>query len=260
VSTPSDRSMGSSRSRLQASAFALSSSSEHPTRPRAASCPASRQENASRQVWVAVTRQAAGPARNDPAYGARWAASVMAIGCEPFPGRSRWRHRASSRAPSQSHAGISTGNAQAESGQRPRIMSVPGRGQCFASSPEGAAGLYTADDIQTSDRIASRRPVGLSPCRTFAWCSMAAVGRGYGDDPSVHRLRVRRPFCRSFALLAQLVEHFHGKEGVVGSSPTEGFRQVQVDSEVRASTMVARAGERVQGASTGQTARRSWAK
>jgi hypothetical protein len=29
--------------------------------------------------------------------------------------------------------------------------------------------------------------------------------------------------CRSFALLAQLVEHFHGKEGVVGSSPTEGF-------------------------------------
>ena len=29
--------------------------------------------------------------------------------------------------------------------------------------------------------------------------------------------------CRPFALLAQLVEHFHGKEGVVGSSPTEGF-------------------------------------
>ncbi len=26
------------------------------------------------------------------------------------------------------------------------------------------------------------------------------------------------------ALLAQLVEHFHGKEGVVGSSPTEGFQ------------------------------------
>jgi hypothetical protein len=29
--------------------------------------------------------------------------------------------------------------------------------------------------------------------------------------------------CRSFALLAQLVEHFHGKEGVAGSSPAEGF-------------------------------------
>ena len=30
------------------------------------------------------------------------------------------------------------------------------------------------------------------------------------------------PLCRSFALLAQLVEHFHGKEGVAGSSPAEG--------------------------------------
>src|SRR3954447_15737835 len=29
--------------------------------------------------------------------------------------------------------------------------------------------------------------------------------------------------CRHFALLAQLVEHFHGKEGVAGSSPAEGF-------------------------------------
>jgi hypothetical protein len=28
--------------------------------------------------------------------------------------------------------------------------------------------------------------------------------------------------CRTFALLAQLVEHFHGKEGVSGSSPEEG--------------------------------------
>jgi hypothetical protein len=28
------------------------------------------------------------------------------------------------------------------------------------------------------------------------------------------------------ALLAQLVEHLHGKEGVNGSSPLEGFRLV----------------------------------
>jgi hypothetical protein len=36
----------------------------------------------------------------------------------------------------------------------------------------------------------------------------------------------RRPESQEIpanALLAQLVEHFHGKEGVVGSSPTEGF-------------------------------------
>jgi hypothetical protein len=29
------------------------------------------------------------------------------------------------------------------------------------------------------------------------------------------------------ALLAQLVEHFHGKEGVAGSSPAEGFGDFQ---------------------------------
>jgi hypothetical protein len=28
------------------------------------------------------------------------------------------------------------------------------------------------------------------------------------------------------ALLAQLVEHFHGKEGVIGSSPIEGFYRI----------------------------------
>jgi hypothetical protein len=39
-----------------------------------------------------------------------------------------------------------------------------------------------------------------------------------------------------------------------------GFRQVRVDREVRASMMVASAGERVQGASTSQTPRRPWAK
>ena len=33
--------------------------------------------------------------------------------------------------------------------------------------------------------------------------------------------------CRSFALLAQLVEHFHGKEGVAGSSPAEGSRETR---------------------------------
>ena len=31
------------------------------------------------------------------------------------------------------------------------------------------------------------------------------------------------PLSRTFALLAQLVEHFHGKEGVIGSSPIEGL-------------------------------------
>jgi hypothetical protein len=30
------------------------------------------------------------------------------------------------------------------------------------------------------------------------------------------------------ALLAQLVEHLHGKEGVDGSSPSEGFKYLQI--------------------------------
>src|SRR3954451_18404425 len=35
-------------------------------------------------------------------------------------------------------------------------------------------------------------------------------------------LRRGRPKLAGRALLAQLVEHFHGKEGVIGSSPMEG--------------------------------------
>jgi hypothetical protein len=30
------------------------------------------------------------------------------------------------------------------------------------------------------------------------------------------------------ALLAQLVEHLHGKEGVDGSSPSEGLKSLQI--------------------------------
>src|SRR6185436_8652445 len=46
----------------------------------------------------------------------------------------------------------------------------------------------------------------------------------------VHAVRLstrgwRYPAVRQPALLAQLVEHFHGKEGVAGSSPAEGSRE-----------------------------------
>ena len=45
--------------------------------------------------------------------------------------------------------------------------------------------------------------------------------------PALHQIAAEVRRIREIpanALLAQLVEHFHGKEGVVGSSPTEGFR------------------------------------
>jgi hypothetical protein len=42
-------------------------------------------------------------------------------------------------------------------------------------------------------------------------------------SPKQARGRQENPEIPASALLAQLVEHFHGKEGVVGSSPTEGL-------------------------------------
>jgi hypothetical protein len=88
---------------------------------------------------------------------------------------------------------------------------------------EGAAGLYTADDIQTSDPPPSsqaRRTVALerSPGGSIA-AVWAAIWATIISTPAEVATRI----CRSFALLAQLVEHFHGKEGVAGSSPAEGF-------------------------------------
>ena len=57
---------------------------------------------------------------------------------------------------------------------------------------EGAAGLYTADDIQTSDPpplSQARRTVAME---TFAgWQYRRSMGDHIGDHPSVHRVRVR---------------------------------------------------------------------
>ena len=48
------------------------------------------------------------------------------------------------------------------------------------------------------------------------------VGQAAGDGWLLSRRCAR---LAPSALLAQLVEHFHGKEGVVGSSPTEGSQK-----------------------------------
>jgi hypothetical protein len=56
------------------------------------------------------------------------------------------------------------------------------------------------------------------------------------EHPLVHLLlrlppaRVAATLGPRTALLAQLVEHFHGKEGVVGSSPTPGFTRLPATS------------------------------
>ena len=53
----------------------------------------------------------------------------------------------------------------------------------------------------------------------------AAVDRDFAApaQPETGQRRPESPEIPANALLAQLVEHFHGKEGVVGSSPTEGL-------------------------------------
>ena len=52
----------------------------------------------------------------------------------------------------------------------------------------------------------------------------AAQAHVEADAAPAHpgRCPAKRLNSRAPALLAQLVEHFHGKEGVIGSSPMEG--------------------------------------
>src|SRR3954470_19463989 len=81
-------------------------------------------------------------------------------------------------------------------------------------------------------------------CQSFVKASMSIVSNASnprrtistflstGDATRRRRLppnvtpRRPAPKLRRRALLAQLVEHFHGKEGVIGSSPMEGSRAV----------------------------------
>ena len=70
-----------------------------------------------------------------------------------------------------------------------------------------------AVDVVTSER--NMHELGLP---------RAAVSLDFAA-PALHQLAAsvwRIPEIAASALLAQLVEHFHGKEGVDGSSPSEG--------------------------------------
>ena len=67
----------------------------------------------------------------------------------------------------------------------------------------------------------ARRSLRLPRCRFSRRTQyQRSMGASRALAPAVGAMRI----CRPFALLAQLVEHFHGKEGVAGSSPAEGFR------------------------------------
>ena len=66
-------------------------------------------------------------------------------------------------------------------------------------------------------------PAGLQPA-PFGHSGTPARLRSVARPPqAVTTSRATRARLPTVALLAQLVEHLHGKEGVAGSSPAEGF-------------------------------------
>ena len=93
---------------------------------------------------------------------------------------------------------------------------MPGR----SLRPEGvdSCGLR-----ERGDRTRHRSPVTRRERRLRL--PGAAADRDFAApvQPETGQRRPESPEIPANALLAQLVEHFHGKEGVVGSSPTEGF-------------------------------------
>ena len=92
---------------------------------------------------------------------------------------------------------------------------------------------------------------------------MAFPSRVYVQNPARLSVRSRErssrgaPRMRALALLAQLVEHLHGKEGVDGSSPSEGSkipakRGFLLSGLVHKSTSLTRRVSAVDGASAGR--------
>src|SRR6266545_1809267 len=66
-------------------------------------------------------------------------------------------------------------------------------------------------------------PGGVPERPKGAVCKTAGSAYGGSNPPAPTSLQGGRARIDLSALLAQLVEHLHGKEGVDGSSPSEGF-------------------------------------
>jgi hypothetical protein len=94
------------------------------------------------------------------------------------------------------------------------IPQPPTRG--IRSSPPRLSVRCRFGEQSTESRHASRTSATLA-------CSSGRL-RSCSPHAARHRpAEAAKPGSPANALLAQLVEHFHGKEGVVGSSPTEGL-------------------------------------
>ena len=96
------------------------------------------------------------------------------------------------------------------------VMSSVGPGSArISSGPHAEIGLLRRRRIPLGPGIAAR-------CESVLRSSYRTADPRRGArriEPPTH---AERRYAGIRALLAQLVEHFHGKEGVVGSSPTEG--------------------------------------
>src|SRR5207253_11511715 len=71
-------------------------------------------------------------------------------------------------------------------------------------------------------------PMTTLPISPPAWQPTTVSVRRARMPPTLKRAKLR-----PLALLAQLVEHLHGKEGVDGSSPSEGFASSPLISSFR---------------------------
>src|SRR5918992_4842172 len=83
--------------------------------------------------------------------------------------------------------------------------------------------------LSASRRAACRSSSATSALRLSSWLSIALTLVQSFAAPDVFGRARRTPesgYPKALALLAQLVEHLHGKEGVSGSSPEEGSPKV----------------------------------
>ena len=78
--------------------------------------------------------------------------------------------------------------------------------------------------VHAFDFVPAGREVRRTRDEARRACDVVPAVAALGDPLQPRRPRPGRATLRRSALLAQLVEHFHGKEGVDGSSPSEGFQ------------------------------------
>jgi hypothetical protein len=148
----------------------------------------------------------------------------------------------------------------------------PGRLACRTRPPPTSERSRRPRGRQAPSRVRRHRTRGSRPVRPGAALVRRPHHRPTGErreqpdrerDSKPNRARARPPDCRTAslsrrefetagkaknggariresALLAQLAEHLHGKEGVDGSSPSEGFEETPANRRISFTELAAR--------------------